>query len=136
MQSILRKLKSMGTAIEKIRNASIAQLAEHALRKRTVVGSIPTGGFFVARHSQRETAETSQRKKGLLRELNPGPLAPEARIIPLDQAASCVFRTSASLQYDLVVVEIYVWMYFLLCARGGGEKGLEGLLCECIAYYL
>ena len=24
---------------------------------------------------------------GLLRELNPGPLAPEARIIPLDQAA-------------------------------------------------
>ena len=35
----------METAIEKIRNASIAQLAEHALRKRTVVGSIPTGGF-------------------------------------------------------------------------------------------
>ena len=26
---------------------------------------------------------------GLLRELNPGPLAPEARIMPLDQAASC-----------------------------------------------
>ena len=26
--------------------ASIAQLVEHALRKRTVVGSIPTGGFF------------------------------------------------------------------------------------------
>ena len=26
--------------------------------------------------------------KGLLRELNPGPLAPEARIIPLDQAAN------------------------------------------------
>ena len=25
--------------------------------------------------------------KGLLRELNPGPLAPEARIMPLDQAA-------------------------------------------------
>ena len=25
---------------------------------------------------------------GLLRELNPGPLAPEARIIPLDQAAN------------------------------------------------
>ena len=36
----------MDTAIEKFRNASIAQLAEHALRKRTVVGSIPTGGFF------------------------------------------------------------------------------------------
>ena len=27
------------------------------------------------------------KRKGLLRELNPGPLAPEARIIPLDQAA-------------------------------------------------
>ena len=26
-------------------NASVAQLAEHALRKRMVVGSIPTGGF-------------------------------------------------------------------------------------------
>ena len=26
-------------------------------------------------------------KEGLLRELNPGPLAPKARIIPLDQAA-------------------------------------------------
>ena len=26
-------------------HASLAQLAEHALRKRTVVGSIPTGGF-------------------------------------------------------------------------------------------
>ena len=28
------------------------------------------------------------RKQGLLRELNPGPLAPEARIMPLDQAAN------------------------------------------------
>ena len=26
--------------------------------------------------------------KGLVRELNPGPLAPEARIIPLDQRAT------------------------------------------------
>ena len=30
--------------------ASIAQLAEHALRKRTVVGSIPTGGFIISLH--------------------------------------------------------------------------------------
>ena len=29
-----------------LRGASLAQLAEHALRKRTVVGSIPTGGFL------------------------------------------------------------------------------------------
>ena len=27
--------------------------------------------------------------RGLFRELNPGPLAPEARIMPLDQAAMC-----------------------------------------------
>ena len=31
----------------------------------------------------------SANARGLLRELNPGPLAPEARIMPLDQAASC-----------------------------------------------
>ena len=30
--------------------------------------------------------------KGLFRELNPGPLAPEARIIPLDQTASCLLH--------------------------------------------
>ena len=29
-------------------DASLAQLAEHALHKRTVVGSIPTGGFFIS----------------------------------------------------------------------------------------
>ena len=32
---------------------------------------------------------TKWKKKGLFWELNPGPLAPEARIIPLDQTASC-----------------------------------------------
>ena len=32
--------------------ASIAQLAEHALRKRTVVGSIPTGGLLTLSDSQ------------------------------------------------------------------------------------
>ena len=31
--------------------------------------------------------ETRHASRGLLRELNPGPLAPEARIMPLDQAA-------------------------------------------------
>ena len=30
-------------------NASLAQLVEHALRKRMAVGSIPTGGFFVSK---------------------------------------------------------------------------------------
>ena len=33
---------------------------------------------------------------GLFRELNPGPLAPEARIIPLDQTANCPGRTTRS----------------------------------------
>ena len=30
---------------DRFAHASLAQLVEHALRKRTVVGSIPTGGF-------------------------------------------------------------------------------------------
>ena len=36
--------------------------------------------------------------KGLLRELNPGPLAPEARIMPLDQAANDKFAFLALLK--------------------------------------
>ena len=40
----------------------------------------------VARHVYTELQGFVQ---GLLRELNPGPLAPEARIIQLDQAANC-----------------------------------------------
>ena len=43
--------------------ASLAQLAEHALRKRTVVGSIPTGGLF----HQRPPALTTQTWRPLLR---------------------------------------------------------------------
>ena len=34
--------------------------------------------------------------RGLLRELSPGPLAPEARIMPLDQAASCQISARSS----------------------------------------
>ena len=34
------------------RSASLAQLAEHALRKRMVVGSIPTGGLVTARETE------------------------------------------------------------------------------------
>ena len=36
------------------------------------------------------------RKVGLVRELNPGPLAPEARIIPLDQRANDLLHSSLS----------------------------------------
>ena len=34
-------------------NASLAQLVEHALRKRMVVGSIPTGGFWQKKQEER-----------------------------------------------------------------------------------
>ena len=43
---------------------------------------IPNPSKLIVRSSSKVVA------KGLLWELNPGPLAPEARIIPLDQAAS------------------------------------------------
>ena len=33
-------------------------------------------------------------RMGLLREVSPGPLAPEARIMPLDQAANCQFQVT------------------------------------------
>ena len=36
----------MSLSIWHTAHAPLAQLAEHALRKRMVVGSIPTGGFF------------------------------------------------------------------------------------------
>ena len=36
---------------------------------------------------KKEKVKKSKEKKGPVRELNPGPLAPEARIIPLDQQA-------------------------------------------------
>ncbi len=42
-------------------------------------------GHFV---SSERVGTSLPRKGGLVRELNPGPLAPEARIIPLDQRAS------------------------------------------------
>ena len=38
--------------------------------------------------------ESHSKHIGLVRELNPGPLAPEARIIPLDQRATSIGRIS------------------------------------------
>ena len=35
-----------------------------------------------------------RKKNGLVRDSNPGPLAPEARIIPLDQQASTAYDSS------------------------------------------
>ena len=40
-------------------SASLAQLAEHALRKRMVVGSIPTGGLITARETEADLGLTS-----------------------------------------------------------------------------
>ena len=41
---------------------------------------------------------------GLVRELNPGPLAPEARIIPLDQQATLLTHVSTlPLKIDAIV---------------------------------
>ena len=48
-----------------------------------LAGKVDLQSFFA------EEQGAEQSLHGLLRELNPGPLAPEARIMPLDQAASC-----------------------------------------------
>ena len=45
-------------------------------------------GGRVARQQEPMDYAITAAKKGLLRELNPGPLATESRIIPLDQAAN------------------------------------------------
>ena len=42
-------------------------------------------------------------KRGLVRDLNPGPLAPEARIIPLDQRA----RPTNSISYNRMQLAHY-----------------------------
>ena len=34
-----------------LKSASLAQMAEHMLRKRKVVGSIPTGGYVYSSHT-------------------------------------------------------------------------------------
>ena len=55
-------------------------MVERSIRIRDAPGSIP--GVSTSFEGNR------QKYFGLVRELNPGPLAPEARIIPLDQQAS------------------------------------------------
>ena len=85
--------------------ASIAQLVEHALRKRMVRDSIPLGGCLFLFCDRTHMALSSAKlqppscmvagqakdvgESGLFWELNPGSLAPSARIIPPDQAATC-----------------------------------------------
>ena len=57
------------------------QMLHHRLMKSI---SEDGGTFIVLRKKKRK----KEKKNGLVRESNPGPLAPEARIIPLDQQAS------------------------------------------------
>ena len=138
-----------------------SSVVERALRKRTVGGSIPPGGWYVwtmhyvlqsteklrkgapgfepgicwfavsrsttelythaiVRTPQWNTTQfdLSVPSKGLFRESNPGPLAPEAGIIPLDQTASaktCCHRCSREI------------MRTVACAAGG---------CSLISYFV
>ena len=44
----------------------------------------------------RTSLANDNQQEGLLRELNPGPLAPGARIMPLDQAANWFFEKTGA----------------------------------------
>ena len=52
-------------------------------------------------------------ENGLLRELNPGPLAPWARIMPLDQAATNTYRISGCL--SSFSIQILTFSMFVVC---------------------
>ena len=59
-----------------------------------------------ASSKQTKVKEKSGRKKkgvGLVRESNSGPLAPEARIIPLDQQANCLQR-ALKIEFNFIVI--------------------------------
>ena len=69
-------------------NASFVGARVHHTELRdslTDVRAMAKGRYFRLAHG---SSAILNRIKGLLRELNPGPLAPEARIMPLDQAAN------------------------------------------------
>ena len=77
------------------RSAALAQLGERQTEDLKVPGSIPGGGTLCREwqpnqrilplQSVRDFGKLSPlAKSGLSRESNPGPLAPEARIMPLD----------------------------------------------------
>ena len=51
-----------------------------------------------------------EKKGGLVRESNPGPLAPEARIIPLDQQACEGKKLKIYNKYMYVVIGVLVLM--------------------------
>ena len=79
-------------------SASLAQLVEHALRKRMVVGSIPTGGLSCPLHSPMQSA-AAPGDRSLHRTPLPLPCRPErsatalARTFPtLDRIDTCEIR--------------------------------------------
>ena len=49
------------------------------------------------------------KNNGLVRELNSGPLAPKARIMPLDQQASCY-----SILNYYFLMEMFPWKYVII----------------------
>ena len=57
-------------------------------RKQQVIVFKKSVGAKRKHKAERPRAKGIDQTNGLLRELNPGPLAPEARIMPLDQAAN------------------------------------------------
>ena len=68
-------------------SASLAQLAERSAVNRQVLGSIPRGGVFFFLTTQNKSNQRQRKKfkkKGAKGDSNPRPLAPKARIIPLD----------------------------------------------------
>ena len=57
-----------------------------------------TPGAVPARQAPAALAFRAKTEAGLVRDLNPGPLAPEARIIPLDQRADVQVRSRTPLE--------------------------------------
>ena len=75
------------------RYGGCSSVVERPLRMRKASGSIPDNSNILLK-----VAQTALQNYGLVRELNPGPRAPEARIIPLDQRAS-LFITNLLTHY-------------------------------------
>ena len=55
-----KQIRLSGLAGPNAASASLAQLVEHALRKRMVVGSIPTGGCLAQRHHELRIVKTPE----------------------------------------------------------------------------
>ena len=72
-----------------------SSVVERPLRMREASGSIPDISIIFLKSVQLLCSKA--KGYGLVRDLNPGPRAPEARIIPLDQRATFVEATFSKL---------------------------------------